>query len=196
MSFEDDLNFGDRAEAGLVANTRFAAAVGVQAHYEFECVAPDGEVRWRDGFTNLITNEGLDDLLSKYLKGSSYTATWYVGLVDNANFTSFASGDTAAGITLDASGGNSWQEFDDYSESNRQTWTGGSVSSQSVDNSGSKAAFSIDATGTVKGAFTISDNTIGGTSGVLLSEGAFSSARSVENGDTLNVTVTFTSSSQ
>lgn len=186
---------GDNIAATITRRVGASEKLSVRGHFQAECRDRYGNLKWTDGFDNLIVNEGLDDLLSKYLKGSSYTANWYVGLVDAANFSSFSAGDTASGIGT-SSPSNGWQEFDEYDESNRQDWTGGTVSSQSVDNSGSKATFTISASGTVKGAFVISDNTIGGTSGVLLSEGAFSSDRNVEDDDTLNVTVTYTSSDQ
>jgi len=53
--------------------------------------------------------------------------------------------------------------------------------------------FSINATTTVGGAFLTSDNTKGGTTGTLFSAADFQSPgdRSVVNGDTLNVTYTF-----
>jgi hypothetical protein len=57
----------------------------------------------------------------------------------------------------------------------------------------SVAVFSINATSTIAGAFLASDNTKGGTSGVLFSVSNFTSPgdRNVVSGDTLNVTYTF-----
>lgn len=165
--------------------------------YSFECFDKYGNLRWRETLPNLVLNEGLNDLLSKYFKGSNYTAAWYAGLIDNANYTAIEAADTAAKISTTANPPttNSWQEFDDYSESVRQTLVLGSVASQSVDNSASKAVFSINASGTVKGAFIVTTSTKGGTTGVLYGAAAFSSARTVESGDTLNVTVTLQSAS-
>lgn len=170
-------------------------SIGLMNTYKIECIDSLGNLKWEENIHNLITNEGLNDILDKYLKGSAYTAAWYVGVIDNANWTAVAAGDTASGISLDSLGANSWQEFDDYSETVRQTLTLGTVSSQSVDNSASKAQFSINGTGTVRGAFVVSSNVKGGTSGVLYADGAFAATRAVENGDTLNVTITLTSAS-
>jgi hypothetical protein len=62
-----------------------------------------------------------------------------------------------------------------------------------VDNSASKAQFSINATATIGGAFIVTNSTKGGTTGILYGGGAFTEGnRSVVNGDTLNVTVTLT----
>ena len=62
-----------------------------------------------------------------------------------------------------------------------------------ITNTLNKAAFTINATATVGGAFLISNNTKGGTSGVLFSASDFQSPgdRVVASGDTLNVTYTF-----
>ena len=149
--------------------------------YDVICRDAEGNVKWEEHAWNLVTTEGLNDTLTKEFKASGYTATWFVGLVDNAGFTAFAAGDTAAKITLTANPPttNGWQEFDDYSEANRQTLTLGTASAGSIDNSASVATFTIDATGTLKGAFVVSSNTIGGTSGVLHSEVAFSATRNV-----------------
>lgn len=165
--------------------------------YKFECYDRFGKLKWVEEIPNLIVNEGLDDVLNKYFKGSGYTAAWYVGLIDNASFSAIAAGDTAAKITgtVNAPTTNAWQEFDDIDEANRPALTLGSVSGQSVDNSASKAAFTINATGTVNGAFVVTTNTILGTSGVLYGAASFSATRAVESGDTINVTVTLTSAS-
>lgn len=163
--------------------------------YRIECVKPDCTLRWAEDITNLITNEGLDDILDKYLKGSAYTASFFVGLIDNAAFVAIAAGDTAAGITTDALGSNGWGEVTEYTEGARQSLTLGAVASQSVDNSASKAAFSINATITLKGAFIATASAKLATTGVLYGAAAFAATRAAENGDTLNVTATFTSAS-
>lgn len=155
-------------------------------HYAFQCVMPNGEVRWNDGFYNLVTTAGKTDLVDKYFKNGTVPAAWYVGLMDNAGYTGEAAGDTAASHT-------GWVEtHTTYSQANRPTLTFGTASNGAVSNSASPAAFSMTGTITVKGAFVISNNTKGGTTGTLYSVGVFGASRSVVNGDTLNVTVTLT----
>lgn len=164
--------------------------------YKVECFDRQGILRWTETARNLVVDEGLDDILDKYFKGSSYTAAWYVGLIDDATFTAIAAGDTASGIKDTAPvGTNDWLELEDYTESVRQTLTLGTVASQSVDNAASKAAFSINASVTVKGAFVVTSNVKNGTAGVLYGAAAFAASRVAESGDTLNVTVTLTSAS-
>lgn len=153
-------------------------------HYIVECIGPDGKLKWTDEFDNLVTNEGLNDNLDKYLKGSTYTAAFYVGLTDGTPTVNAAD-------TMSSHAG--WTEVTDYSESTREALVLGTVASQSVDNSASKASYSINATATVGGAFITTVNTKGGTTGTLYGVGAFSGGdKSVDNGDTLNVTVTCT----
>lgn len=162
--------------------------LGFKSTYTFECRDAAGNLKWREVCPNIVVNAGLNDVLDKYFKGSSYSAAHYVGLVDNSGFSAYAAGDTMSSHA-------GWTEFTSYSGSNRPTLTLGSVSSQSVDNSASKAAFSISSSGTVKGAFVTTGQTKGGTTGTLYGAASFSSTRSVDNGDTLNVTVTLTAAS-
>lgn len=158
--------------------------IKLSTHYKVECFDKDGQLKWVDEFDNLVVTVGLNDSLDKHFKGSSYTAAWYVGLT--AGSPSFAAGDT-----MSSHGG--WTESAIYSESVRQTLTPGTVSGGSVDNSASKASFSINGSGTIGGAFVVTDNTKSGSSGILYGGGAFSGGnRTVASGDTLNVTITLT----
>ena len=54
--------------------------LGLENIWEVVCYDSSGAEKWREVNENLVTTEGLNDILTKYLKGSSYTATWYVGL--------------------------------------------------------------------------------------------------------------------
>jgi hypothetical protein len=153
------------------------------------CFDKDGNLKWEAKSPNLVVNVGLADMNDKYFSGSGYTAAWYIGLYGAA-----ASNNPAAGDTMSSHAG--WTEVTDYSQSTRPAATFGSatVADPSViDNSGSVAAFSINGTTTVGGAFLTSDNTKGGTSGILFSASDFQSPgdRSVVSGDTVNVTYTF-----
>lgn len=155
-------------------------------HYDIECRDRHGKLLWVDEIDNLVVDAGLNDALDKHLKGSGYTATWYVGLADGT--PTFAAGDTMSGAHA------GWSEVTAYDEAARQTLTLGSVSSKSVDNSASKAVFtcSTDAT-TIGGAFITSVSTKGGTTGVLYGGGAFSGGdKVIGDGDTLTITVTCT----
>jgi hypothetical protein len=152
--------------------------------YHFECFDKDGNLKWEETQHNLVTTVGLNDSLDKHFKGSSYSATWYVGLTSASPTLSAA--DTAAS--------KAWTEIVAYSESVRQTLTLGTVSGGSVSNTASKATFSINGSTTVGGAFVISNSTKSGTTGILYGEAQLSADRSLISGDTLTITVTLTAS--
>ena len=153
------------------------------------CFDKDGNLKWEAESHNLVVNVGLQDMNTKYFKGSGYTAAWYIGL-----YGSGATNDPAAGDTMASHAG--WTEVTAYSQATRPAATFGTATTADpsvIDNSGAVAVFSINGTTTVGGAFLTSDNTKGGTAGTLFSAADFQSPgdRSVVNGDTLNVTYQF-----
>jgi hypothetical protein len=153
------------------------------------CFDKNGNLKWEAKAPNLVVNVGLQDMNDKYFSGSGYTAAWYIGLYGAAS-----SNDPAAGDTMSSHAG--WTEVTDYSQATRPAATFGTATTADpsvIDNSGSVAVFSINGTTTVGGAFLTSDDTKGGTSGTLFSAADFESPgdRSVVNGDTINVTYTF-----
>lgn len=137
--------------------------------------------------TNLVTNEGLNDVLGVYFNSVAQKTTWYLGVFEG-NYTPLAT-DTAAGIAAAAT------ECTAYASSTRPTWTNAAASSQSITNSASKASFVFNATKTIYGAFLVSNSTKSGTSGVLWSAARFSASKAVVNLDELLLTYTFTASS-
>jgi hypothetical protein len=125
----------------------------------------------------------------KYFSGSSYTAAWYIGLYGAA-----ASNNPAASDTSSSHAG--WTEITPYSNATRPACTFGSATAADpsvITNSASPAAFTINSTATVGGAFLISNSTKGGSTGILFSASDFAAPgdRVVASGDTLNVTYTF-----
>lgn len=193
-----EMNTASAAEFGGELIARHGVSFGLSSRNTHRYVArgpvkgPDGRWRrkckWVEEVQNLVTTEGKNDQLTQYFKGSSYTGAFYVGLINNAGFSALAVGDTAAQI----GGSNGWAEATTYSESVRQTVTLGSASAGSIDNTASKAVFSINGTVTIYGGFVVTNSTKSGTTGKLYGEAAFSSTRSVISGDTLTVTVTLT----
>lgn len=166
-------------------------------HWKFEAFDSEGNLKWVEEVKNIVVNAGLDDILDKYWKGSAYTAAHYVGLVDGGTSPapSYAAGDTMSSHT-------GWTEQTNYLQSPdvRPTLTLGSVSGQSVDNSASKASFSMAGASpdsiSIAGAFITTDSTRGGTSGTLISVANFTGGtKALNNGDTLNVTCTLTAAS-
>ena len=181
VGVESTLTFG----AELISKNPVKLGYVIHNTWLFECYGPDGNLKWVEEVPNIVVDVGLDDILEQYFKGSAYTASHFVGLVDAASFSAFAPGDTMASHA-------GWLTGTPYSNATDPSFTPGSVSGQSVDNSASKAVFNINATLTVKGAFLKDNNTKGGATGLLVGAAAFASDRAVASGDTLNVTVTAT----
>jgi hypothetical protein len=151
------------------------------------CHDKDGNLKWEERNHNLVVNQGLKDMNDKYFSGSTYTAAWYIGLVQGpASGTTFAAGDTLASHA-------GWTEDTAYA-GNRKTATFGAATTADpsvISNSASPAQFTMNGTTTIGGAFLTNVDT--GTSGILFSASDFQAPgdRSVVNGDVLNVTYTF-----
>lgn len=180
----------DLVSASLTANKGAAERVGAGGVFTVTCVGADGVEKWSDTFHNLVVNEGLQDMNAKYFQGSGYTAAWYLGLVEGpGSGTAYAAGNTLASHA-------GWTELTPGTAytGNRKAVTFGTATTADpsvIDNSGSPSSFAMLVNSTVvAGAFLCS--VASGTSGVLFSAGDFTGGdKTVDNGDTLNVTYTF-----
>jgi len=147
--------------------------------WKAECYGQAGEKKWEDEFTNLITNEGINHILNTEFHNGTKVYPWYVGLKH--------AGSANVADTLSSHPG--WTECANYSGT-RPSFNEAAASGQSITNSASKATFSINTNGQViAGAFLCS--AASGTSGTLFSVGDFSTGnKTLDNGDTLQVTYT------
>jgi hypothetical protein len=187
--FNEKASSSDKLAATAEMGGKFSSGARGGGVFHFKCYDKDGNLKWEDKAHNLVVNEGLEAMNNEFFAGSGYSATWYLGLVNNSPSPSYAAGDTMASHA-------GWAESTDYSELVRQTCTFGAATladPSEIDNSGSPAVFSIDNTVTIAGAFLTDDDTKGGSTGLLFSASTFTTpgARSVVNGDTLNVTYEF-----
>ena len=137
---------------------------------------------------NIVTNEGLDSILDVGLSGGTQITAWYVA-ISKTNTTPLSTHTYASPGYTEIAGSN-------VDESNRQAWTDGGVSSQSVDNSGSPAVYTASDSWTAYGAglvggggsaTTIADTAGGGT---LYSSYLFAASKSMTASDTLTTTYT------
>ncbi len=157
------------------------------------------ELVWEDRFRNTVVTEGKNAILTHFLKGSTYTASQVLGLIEDTGYTAISATNTAANITAAAGGSpaNGWNEAQSSTCAARQTPSFGTASSGSL--AASATSHSTLATDTIKGAFllcrstggTAPSTTVGNTSGALYSAGTFSGGdQAVSNGGTLQVTYT------
>jgi len=149
----------------------------IAGFYDVVCRDRNGVEKWRESTRNLLVNAGLNLLLD-----SGFSGTEYLGLKGG--------GTPAAADTMASH--SSWSEITDYTEGTRPTFSHAAAASQAITNSASKAQFSINATTSIYGIFCTTNNTKGGTTGTLISATNFASAKSADNGDTLEVTYTVT----
>jgi len=182
----------DVVSASLVARPGSTERVGAGGVFTVTCHGADGQVKWSDSFHNLVVNQGLQDMNSKYFKGSGYTAAWFLGLVTGpGSGTTFAAGDTLASHA-------GWTENTAYTTSGgagiRAAVTFGTATTADpsvLNNSASPSVFTMTSNAqTIAGAFLASVSS--GTSGILFSAGDFTGGdKVVDSGDSLSVTYSF-----
>jgi len=146
-------------------------------------LGPDREVKWVEEAKNLVPNVALQHLINTGILTATQVSKWYVA----------PTAATPVVAAADTMGGHSgWTEFTGYSQTVRQSWTG-ARSGQVISNAAALASMAITTTGTLGGAFIVSDSTKGGATGVLFCGGANTgSNRSVSSGDTVTVRYSFT----
>lgn len=155
----------------------------VGGYFTYEHIR-DGKVidTWQE--KNIVVNTGLNYILDAALSGGTVNTAHYVGLFSN-NYTPITSTVVTDLTEVNAK----------YNEVTRPTWSEAGTSLQSISNSASPAAFTFNASETVYGAFLISNNTKGGTTGTLIAASKFAASRSMLATDVLNVTYTLSASS-
>jgi len=177
----------DVVSASVLAKPGSTERVGAGGIFTVTCQGADGQVKWSDSFPNLVVNQGLQDMNSQYFKGSGYTAAWYLGLITGpGSGTSFAAADTLASHS-------GWTENTNYT-GNRKAVTFGTATTADpsvIANSASPSSFTMSSNGQViAGAFLCSVSS--GTSFILFSACDFTGGdKTVDSGDTLAVTYTF-----
>jgi len=178
----------DVTASGLIARPSSLEGAHAMGKFTFECYDKDGALKWEAEEDNLVVNVGLQYMCGTALTSVTQITSWFIGL-----YGAGASNAPAAGDTMSSHAG--WTEEVPYSNATRPacTFATATTANPSVaTNSASVAAFTINATATVGGAFLVSNSTKSGTTGTLFSAADFSSPgdRNVVSGDTLNVTYT------
>jgi hypothetical protein len=194
-------SFGDSAQISMQSNVTGSETVGIEGVYHVVCRDADGNIKWEEGFPNLVNAVGKQLMLDTLLSGVSYTTVGpYLGLISGTGLT-FAAADTMSSKT--------WTEFTNYTVGGsavRGTAVFASATSTGTTptNVTTKTATAITYTitgggGTVGGCFLVTGSgastTQGNTSGTLYSAGAFATAKVTTAGDTVSVTYSTTATS-
>lgn len=163
----------ETTEAGIIFSGKGVRARGDYFH------SVDGRDLQVDH--NIVPDAAILSILNVYFGGTAKLPAWYLALFSGAvtpgeNLTAANFASTMTEITSNTEG---------YSETTRPQWTPDPASGGSIDNLSAKAQFTIVASSsiTVEGGALLSDNTKGGTSGVLGSAGRFANARQLFNGE-------------
>jgi hypothetical protein len=186
---KDQALSSDKIGAAITRTVTSGDKIAAGGVFTVQCIGADGQLKWEEALQNLVVNQGLQDMNTKYFSGSGYTATWYIGLYGSGATNDPTANDTAASHP-------GFTEIVPYSNATRPDCSFGTATTADpsvISNSASPAVFTINATSTVGGAFLISDNTKSGTAGVLFSASDFAAPgdRAVSSGDTINCTYTF-----
>jgi hypothetical protein len=166
----EKLNAGTASQAAVVQAGGNDESLFAHGDFVAECHDKDGNLIWREEYHNLVTTVGKNDMLDKYLTGSAYTGTFYLGLIGAVSYTAIAATDTMASHSgwTEAGGTNA----PTFSQSARPTaaWNAASAGAKAFSGA---LTFNITGTGTVKGSLLTTSPTKDGTAGILFSAGLF-----------------------
>jgi hypothetical protein len=177
----------DSVSGAVIRKSDFVHGASAGGVFTVTCRDKDGNLKWEEVSPNLVVNQGLQDMNAKYFVGSAYTAAWYLGLVTGpASGTTFAAGDTLASHA-------GWTEDTNYAGSRKACTFGTATTADPsvISNSASPSTFAMLVNSTVVAGALLS-SVATGTSGTLFSVGNFTGGdKTVDSGDTLSVTYSF-----
>jgi hypothetical protein len=191
---------GDRAQITLQANASIPEGMGIEGHYHVVCRDADGNLKWEDGFPNLVVAVGKQLMLDTLLRTSgTYTTVGpFLGLINNS--ATFAAADTMSS--------NTWTELTTYTVGGSAvrgtavfpaSTSSGTTPSNVTTSTATAITYTMTGSATVYGCFLVTGSgavsTISSTAGTLYSEGNFSVAKVVTSGDTVTVTYSTTATS-
>jgi hypothetical protein len=154
--------------------------------FTVECLDSQGRIKWKRTANNGVTNVGKNHIYNVQFFTTAKSATWYLGLVDNAGFSAFAAADTMASHA-------GWVENTaNYTEGVRQTWVTIAAAAGVIANS-AFITFTITGSATIEGLFCVDNNVKGGTAGNLWATASFNEGDAVvASPDLLRIVYTVT----
>lgn len=148
--------------------------------HKFEFFDAEGNLVWCEEVQNLMPQVGINYVAGAMFGDTAPIGTFYIGLFQNNVLPT--SSTTASDIPTTLG------EFVGYSNSTRPLWNRSYDGIGSINNSASRAEFTITADARLYGGFLVSTSTKGGNTGLLLSVARFESPRDVTAGGTFRVT--------
>lgn len=140
----NELNLRGRFDIQLVENNKLVSSLSVN---------------------NGITTAGKNAILDGAFRNQTTYANWYIGLITNTGFVAVAASDT---MSLHAG----WTEYTSYDESARPAWSMNAAATGSLTPSAA-GVFNPNGNADLIGVFVASDNSKGGTAGLLWSTATF-----------------------
>ena len=129
--------------------------------------------------SNLLVDEGLDEILDTALGNGSQISTWYIAIF-SAAVTPLSTW-TAANFAASAT------EITNYDEATREVWTPTAVTGGVISSYTAKASFTASSAMTVRGAALISSSTKGGTTGTLIGASRFGADKGLTTAELIDV---------
>ena len=171
----------DQEQYDITEDGLYFPRQGVIAKGKYYDRINDGEWSCTD---NLVVSEGLTHILSVALGSTAKPAGYYLALFGGA--TAPAANWTAATFPSVAQEITSLTEG--YADATRPVWVPGAAANRSISNSvAASLTITTATTLSVTGLALLTNNTRGGTSGVLVSATKFASTRSFQNGDVYQI---------
>jgi hypothetical protein len=181
---QDKLNPEAKFSAALTRRGEIDESLDIKGVFHVECIGADGRVKWQDDAHNLVTTQGKNAILDKYLGlGAAYTSQGLglhttVGSATSTYATPAPQVEPGTGV---------------YAARLSPAFAAASAGSKATS---SAVSFAIVGAASISGCFVAEGNAsvltngdVAASGGVLLSTGAFSGGtRAVVSGDTLNVT--------
>ena len=183
------IGFGGGASASVERGRNVKNDFGPKGFFTVEVYDPEDEygnrrLRHKEIVKNGVTDTGKNNALDVLFGSGAQITSWFLGQIDAAGFTGVAGTDTSASHT-------GWTEFSNYSEVTRPQWTPGAAAAGAVVN-GTPVNFNITGSASLKGILAISENTKGGTTGILWATALYAADIPVNNGDLIKITYTVT----
>lgn len=180
----DKLNAHEGMAASMGAGVTITEHTSLRGHFEAECRDSEGNLLWRDGFDNVVTYAGQNQLLAQ-LTGNTTQTTPYMLLIGN-NTTGPVVGDT-----LGSHGG--WTEAGTANSPTFAARVALTLNAPSNGNISTSAGsvFTFTGSGNVSGAgvgFNGATSVTGNATGTLLSAGNFTAVQPVIATNVLTVT--------